>query len=58
MTGLTSAFESPQYATPIGLIRYAQRMESERPQLGAFARLREKFAGLLSGSARMLGIMS
>ena len=31
MTGLTSNFENPQYATPIGLIRYAQRVESERP---------------------------
>jgi hypothetical protein len=53
MTGLTSNFENPQYATPIGLIRYAQRMQSERPGKGPFSWLTEKFSGLLSGSARM-----
>jgi cell division protein FtsA len=53
MTGLTSNFENPQYATPIGLIRYAQRMQSERPGRGPFSWLTEKFSGLLSGSARM-----
>jgi cell division protein FtsA len=50
MTGLTSNFESPQYATPIGLIRYAQRVESERPVRGPFARLTEKLSTLFSGS--------
>jgi cell division protein FtsA len=55
MTGLTSAFENPQYATPIGLIRYAQRVESERPARGPFARLTEKLSTLFSGS-RMWGL--
>jgi cell division protein FtsA len=50
MTGLTSNFENPQYATPIGLIRYAQRVESERPPRGPFARLTEKLSTLFSGS--------
>jgi cell division protein FtsA len=50
MTGLTSNFESPQYATPIGLIRYAQRVESERPVRGPFARLTEKLSTLFSGT--------
>ncbi len=53
MTGLTSNFENPQYATPIGLIRYAQRVESERPVRGPFARLTEKLSTLFSGT-RML----
>ena len=50
MTGLTSNFENPQYATPIGLIRYAQRVESERPARGPFARLTEKLSTLFGGT--------
>lgn len=50
MTGLTSNFENPQYATPIGLIRYAQRVEAERPSRGPFARLTEKLSSLFSGT--------
>ncbi len=54
MTGLTSSFEKPQYATPIGLIRYAQRVEAERPARGPFARLTDKLGSLFSG-ARLFG---
>lgn len=32
MSGTTSAFENPQYSTPMGLVRYAQILESERPK--------------------------
>jgi cell division protein FtsA len=57
MTGLTSNFENPQYATPIGLIRYAQRVELERPARGPLARLTEKLSTLFSG-ARLWTAMS
>lgn len=50
MTGLTSNFENPQYATPIGLIRYAQKVDSDRPSRSPFARFAEKFASLFGGS--------
>lgn len=41
MSGLTSAFENPQLATAIGLIKYAQAVETERPA-GFFDRIRRK----------------
>jgi cell division protein FtsA len=50
MTGLTSNFESPQYATPIGLIRYAQRVESERPARTLFGRMKAVMDNVLSGT--------
>ncbi|MES2705326.1 MAG: cell division protein FtsA [Verrucomicrobiota bacterium] len=50
MTGLTSNFESPQYATPIGLIRYAQRVESERPARTIFRRMKDLMDSVLSGT--------
>jgi len=31
MSGLTSAFENPQFSTGIGLIKYAQALQSDRP---------------------------
>ncbi|MEP6821741.1 MAG: cell division protein FtsA, partial [Chthoniobacterales bacterium] len=46
MSGLTSAFENPQFSTAIGLIRYAQAVQSERPQRGRFGRL---FGKIFSG---------
>lgn len=42
MSGLTSAFENPQLSTGIGLIKYAQAMQPERPR-GVFSRLVRKF---------------
>ncbi len=46
MSGLTSAFENPQFATAIGLIKYAQTVHSDRPT-GFFSRLRSRFFGAL-----------
>ena len=57
MTGLTSNFENPKYATPIGLIRYAQRVESERPSRGPFSFLYDKLSGLLSGTRLWSALM-
>jgi len=34
IAGLTSAFENPQFSTAIGLIKYAQAVQTERPQRG------------------------
>jgi cell division protein FtsA len=41
MSGLTSAFENPQYSTAIGLIKYAQAVQMDRPSgwLSKFTRL-------------------
>ena len=43
MSGLTSAVENPQFSAAIGLIRYAQAVQAERPQRGRFSRLVGKF---------------
>ncbi|PYL05588.1 MAG: cell division protein FtsA [Verrucomicrobia bacterium] len=42
IAGLTSAFENPQFSTAIGLIKYAQAVQAERPARG-FRRLIGKF---------------
>ena len=34
MSGLTSAFENPQFSTAIGLIKYAQAVQADRPRRG------------------------
>jgi cell division protein FtsA len=44
MSGLKSAFENPQFATAIGLIRYAQAMQVE-PRGGWFQKVRERLFG-------------
>ncbi len=41
MAGLTSAFENPQLSAGIGLIKFAQAMQPDRPR-GVFARLARK----------------
>jgi len=41
MSGLTSAFENPQLSAGIGLIKYAQAMQPERPR-GLFSRIAKK----------------
>jgi cell division protein FtsA len=46
MSGLTSAFENPQFATAIGLIKYAQAVQSDRPPRRGFGRI---FGRLFSG---------
>jgi cell division protein FtsA len=43
VSGLTSAFENPQFSTAIGLIKYADAMQPERPS-GFFGRIRKKFS--------------
>lgn len=45
MSGLTIAFENPQLSTAIGLIKYAQVMQPDRPR-GLFARLARKLRSL------------
>lgn len=42
MSGLTSAFENPQFSTAIGLIRYAHAVQADRPPRG-IGRLIGKF---------------
>ncbi len=47
MSGLTSAFENPQFSTAIGLIRYAQAVQTERPSRSRFGRFFDKiFSGM------------
>ena len=36
IAGVTSAFENPQYATALGLVRYAQFMHQDRPAPRSF----------------------
>ncbi len=50
VSGITATFDNPQYSTPIGLIRYAQILDSERPPRGALARLGRKVADMFGGS--------
>ncbi len=45
MSGLTSAFENPQFSTAIGLIKYAQAVQADRPRR-RFGRL---FGKIFSG---------
>ena len=54
MSGLTANFESPQFATPVGLIRYAQKLEQERVNMSTFNRIKNKF-GSLFGASRLFG---
>ena len=50
VSGITATFDNPQYATPIGLIRYAQILDSERPPRSALTRLGRKLSGMFRGS--------
>jgi cell division protein FtsA len=43
MSGLTSAFENPQFSTAIGLIKYAQAVQADRPATRGFRGLITKF---------------
>ena len=52
MSGLTANFESPQFATPVGLIRYAQKLEAERANMSTFSRIKNRF-GTLFGASRI-----
>ena len=43
MSGPSALFENPQYATPVGLIRYAQLLGEQRPKSGALSKLGQRF---------------
>ncbi|HEV2045847.1 MAG TPA: cell division protein FtsA [Chthoniobacterales bacterium] len=43
MSGLTSAFENPQFSTAIGLIKYAQAVQADRPRGRGIGRIFGKF---------------
>jgi cell division protein FtsA len=48
VSGVTATFENPQYSAPIGLIRYAQILDSEKPFMSPFGRLARRMADLIS----------
>ena len=48
VSGVSAMFENPLYSTPIGLIRYAQILDSEKPFLSPLARLGRRMADLLN----------
>ncbi|MDQ2866924.1 MAG: cell division protein FtsA [Verrucomicrobiota bacterium] len=43
MSGLTSAFENPQFSAAIGLIKYAQALQGDRPARSGLGRLFSRF---------------
>ena len=47
VSGVTATFENPQYSAPIGLIRYAQILDSEKPFLSPLSRLGRRMKELL-----------
>ena len=49
MSGASAAFENPQYSTPMGLIRYAQILDANRPRLSPIQRIGKKLGGIFSG---------
>ncbi|MEX2581212.1 MAG: cell division protein FtsA [Verrucomicrobiales bacterium] len=49
MSGPTALFENPQYATPVGLIRYAQLLDEQKPKKGALSGLGRKFERIFGG---------
>src|SRR5438067_1770367 len=46
MSGLTSAFENPQFSTGIGLIKYAQAVQADRPRRGLGRLFGKLFSGI------------
>ena len=46
MSGLTSAFENPQFSTAIGLIKYAQAVQADRPRRGLGRLFGKLFSGI------------
>ena len=49
MSGPSALFENPQYATPVGLIRYAQLLDEQRPKKGALSKLGKSFERIFGG---------
>jgi cell division protein FtsA len=58
MSGLTSNFENPQFATPIGLIRYAQRAEAEKQAQGTLAKIKSGISSLFGANRLISGLFS
>ncbi|HRX56534.1 MAG: cell division protein FtsA [Verrucomicrobiales bacterium] len=52
MSGPSIPMEHPQYSVPIGLLRYAQLMDENRPKAGALASLTRRFKGMFGGGAK------
>ncbi len=50
MSGAAAAFENPQYSTPMGLIRYAQILDAERPKKSPMKRLGKRLGGIFGAS--------
>ncbi|WP_009962556.1 MULTISPECIES: cell division protein FtsA [Verrucomicrobium] len=48
MGGVTATYENPCYSAPIGLIRYAQLMDAEKPWLSPLAKLGRRMAEVFS----------
>jgi cell division protein FtsA len=46
MSGLTSAFENPQFSAAIGLIKYAQAVQTDRPRRGIGRIFSRFFSGI------------
>jgi cell division protein FtsA len=51
VSGISSTFENPQFSAPIGLIRYAQILDAEKPYLSPLKRLGRRMQELLSSFA-------
>ena len=49
MSGPSALFENPQYATPVGLIRYAQLLDEQRPKQGTLSKLCKSFERIFGG---------
>ncbi|MDF1860824.1 MAG: cell division protein FtsA [Verrucomicrobiales bacterium] len=49
MSGPSALFENPQYATPVGLIRYAQLLDEQRPKKGTLSKLGQRFEKIFGG---------
>lgn len=50
MTGPAALFENPQYATPVGLIRYAQLLDEQRPRKSPLGKLGSKLEKIFGGN--------
>ena len=49
MSGPSALFENPQYATPVGLIRYVQLLDDQRPKKSALSKLGKSFEKIFGG---------
>jgi len=50
MSGPSALFENPPYATPVGLIRYAQLIDEQRPKKGALSKLGARLEKIFGGN--------